>query len=194
MSFWDIPNAWTFSLAIWVFIVSVNAIHVKGYGELGGYILPLFRTDTYFLTLIFMTLEIEYWLASIKVATIVVFILLGILVNVGVNRDHHFIGFENWKIPGAPFVGGFGGFARVFVTASFACKLFHVNSYRQLIMPRRGEDGGTESLGVTAGETENPAKNMPRVIKFVFWRYEFTIDGPFTPELTYSIVSFFSTS
>jgi AAT family amino acid transporter len=78
-----------------------------------------------------MTLKIEYWLSSLKVATIVVFILLGILVNVGVNRDHHFIGFKNWNIPGAPFVGGFGGFARVFVTASFACKLFRVNSYRQ---------------------------------------------------------------
>jgi amino acid permease len=69
-----------------------------------------------------MTLKIEYWLSSLKVATIVVFILLGILVNVGANRDHHFIGFQNWNIPGAPFVGGFGGFARVFVTASFACK------------------------------------------------------------------------
>ncbi len=122
-----------------------------------------------------MTLKIEYWLASLKVATIVVFILLGILVNLGTNRDHHFIGFENWNIPGAPFVGGFGGFARVFVTASFACKLLHVNSYRQLTMSHRGEDGGTESLGITAGETQNPARNMPRVVKFVFWRYVFTL-------------------
>ncbi|KAI0276500.1 amino acid permease-domain-containing protein [Russula aff. rugulosa BPL654] len=109
LSFWDVPNAWTFSLVIWIFIVSVNAIHVKGYGEL------------------------EYWLASLKVATIVVFILVGILVNVGVNRDHHFIGFET----GNPW-----------------CAVH----------------GGTESLGITAGETENPAKNMPRVVKFVFWR------------------------
>ena len=31
-------------------------------------------------------------------------------------------------------------------------------------------DGGTESLGITAGETENPSKNMPRVVKLVFWR------------------------
>jgi len=45
-------------------------------------------------------------------------------VNVGANHEHRFIGFENWNIPGAPFVGGFGGFARVFVTASFACALF----------------------------------------------------------------------
>lgn len=30
--------------------------------------------------------------------------------------------------------------------------------------------GGTESLGITAGETKNPSKNMPRVVKLVFWR------------------------
>lgn len=63
----------------------------------------------------------EYWLSSLKVATIVVFIIVGILVNVGVNQEHRYIGGSNWRIPGAPFVGGFGGFARVFVTASFAC-------------------------------------------------------------------------
>ena len=64
----------------------------------------------------------EYWLSFLKVATIVIFIIVGILVNVGVNTEHRYIGGENWGIPGAPFVGGFGGFARVFVTASFACK------------------------------------------------------------------------
>jgi len=81
----------------------------------------------------------------------VIFILVGILVNVGNNRDHHFIGFENWTRDGAPFIGGISGFAHVFVTASFAF-------------------GGTESLGITAGETKNPSKNMPRIVKFVFWR------------------------
>lgn len=30
--------------------------------------------------------------------------------------------------------------------------------------------GGTESLGITAGETKNPTKNMPKIVKFVFWR------------------------
>jgi len=115
--------------------------------------------------------QTEYWLSSLKVATIVIFILLGILVNVGANREHHFIGFENWNIPGAPFVGGFGGFAHVFVTASFACKLCRVYSFLQTKeVPFLGVDGGTESLGITAGETENPGRNMPRIVKFVFWR------------------------
>lgn len=63
----------------------------------------------------------EYWLASLKVATIIVFIIIGIVVNVGGNTSHEYIGGKNWRIGDAPFVGGFGGFARVFVTASFAC-------------------------------------------------------------------------
>jgi AAT family amino acid transporter len=48
-------------------------------------------------------------------------------------------------------LGGIGGFASVFVTASFAY-------------------GGTESIAITAGETKNPTKNLPRVVKNVFWR------------------------
>jgi AAT family amino acid transporter len=63
----------------------------------------------------------EYWLSSIKVITVMAFIITGILVNAGVNSDHRFIGFDNWRVPGGPFVGGFGGFVKVFVTASFAC-------------------------------------------------------------------------
>lgn len=31
-------------------------------------------------------------------------------------------------------------------------------------------DGGTESIAITAGETKNPTKNLPRVVKNVFWR------------------------
>ncbi|KAI0082044.1 hypothetical protein K474DRAFT_1655974 [Panus rudis PR-1116 ss-1] len=127
LQYWTDWHTWAISLIFWVFLVSVNAVHVRAYGEL------------------------EYWLSSLKVATIVVFIIVGILVNAGVNTEHKYIGGRNWTIPGAPFVGGFGGFAKVFVTASFAY-------------------GGTESLGVTAGETKNPTRNMPRVVKFVFWR------------------------
>jgi amino acid permease len=68
----------------------------------------------------------EYWLASLKVIAIVVFVILGILVNVGVNSQHRYHGGEYWRLPGAPFVGGFGGFAHVFVTASFACQLSYL--------------------------------------------------------------------
>ncbi|OAQ66497.1 amino acid permease [Pochonia chlamydosporia 170] len=118
---------WALSLIFWVVLIAVNIITVRAYGEL------------------------EYWLSLLKVITIIVFIVMGIVVNCGGNRDGHYIGGENWHIPGAPFVGGIGGFASVFVTASFAY-------------------GGTESIAITAGETKNPTKNLPRVVKNVFWR------------------------
>ncbi|KZV89992.1 hypothetical protein EXIGLDRAFT_838101 [Exidia glandulosa HHB12029] len=127
IKYWTDWYPWVLPLIFFVFLLSVNAFHVGAYGEL------------------------EYWLSSLKIITIIVFILVGILVNAGVNDEHHYIGGENWRIPGAPFHGGFGGFATVFVTASFAY-------------------GGTESLGITAGETSNPSKNLPRVVKMVFFR------------------------
>ncbi|KAF8135593.1 amino acid permease/ SLC12A domain-containing protein [Boletus edulis] len=134
LQYWTTMHPWAFSLFAWVVLVYINALHVRAYGEL------------------------EYWLAFLKVVTIVLFIILGVLVNVGVNTHHTYIGAHNWHIPGAPFVNGFPGFARVFVTASFAC---------MSLLPGFG---GTESLGITAGETRNPSRNMPKVVKFVFWR------------------------
>jgi AAT family amino acid transporter len=87
-----------------------------------------------------------------QVITVVIFIILGIVVNAGGNSGYGYIGGHNWHIGDAPFVGGFGGFASVFVTAAFAY-------------------GGTESLAITAGEQKNPSKTLPRVVKLVFWRY-----------------------
>jgi AAT family amino acid transporter len=40
----------------------------------------------------------------------------------------------------------------------------------QLILLTLNPDGGTESIAITAGETKNPTKNLPRVVKNVFWR------------------------
>ncbi|TVY60843.1 putative amino-acid permease PB1C11.02 [Lachnellula suecica] len=118
---------WALSLIFWVFLILANIITVKAYGEL------------------------EYWLSLLKVITITIFIILGIAVNCGGNTSHEYIGAKYWYIGDAPFVGGIGGFASVFVTASFAY-------------------GGTESIAITAGETKNPTKNLPRVVKNVFWR------------------------
>ena len=95
--------------------------------------------------------QVEYILSLLKVVTIVIFIIVGIAVNCGANTEHEYIGGRNWLIGDAPFVGGIGGFASVFVTASFAY-------------------GGTESIAITAGETQNPTKVMPRVVKNVFYR------------------------
>lgn len=73
---------------------------------------------------------LEYWLSLLKVIAVVAFIITGILVNVGVNTSHTYIGGHYWSIPGAPFVGGFAGFANVFVTASFACRFSRKFEYK----------------------------------------------------------------
>lgn len=128
MQYWTTDFPWyALGIIVWVLIVASNVVHVRAYGEL------------------------EYWLCLLKVVTIVIFIVLSIAVNAGGNTEHEYIGGRNWHLPGAPFVDGIGGFASVFVTASFAY-------------------GGTESIAITAGETRDPARQMPRVVKNVFWR------------------------
>ncbi|KAG0336438.1 hypothetical protein BG000_006589 [Podila horticola] len=85
--------------------------------------------------------ELEYWLSMIKVLTCVIFIIIGILADTGaVGGD--FIGGRNWHIEGAPIVGE---------TAKE--RLF----------------GGTELIGITAGESSNPAKAVPKAIRQTFW-------------------------
>lgn len=128
VQYWTDDFPWyALGVIVWVLVVLANVIHVRAYGEL------------------------EYWLCLLKVVTIVVFIVLSIAVNCGANTTGEYIGARYWYLPGAPFVGGIGGFASVFVTASFAY-------------------GGTESIAITAGETRDPARQLPRVVKNVFWR------------------------
>ncbi|KAG8533002.1 uncharacterized protein KY384_001784 [Bacidia gigantensis] len=128
LQYWtDNFPGWALSLIFWVVLIAANIVTVRIYGEL------------------------EYWLSLLKVITIIIFIILGIAVNCGGNTDHRYIGGHNWFIGDAPFVGGIGGFASVFVTAAFAY-------------------GGTESIAITAGETKDPARNIPKVVRNVFWR------------------------
>jgi AAT family amino acid transporter len=128
LQFWtDNFPGWAISLIFLIVVIALNILSVRVYGE------------------------VEYWLSLLKVITIIVFIILGIAVNCGGNTRHEYIGAKNWNVGDAPFVGGIGGFASVFVTASFAY-------------------GGTESIAITAGETKDPAKNLPKVVRNVFWR------------------------
>ncbi|GAA5850411.1 hypothetical protein JCM3766R1_007185 [Sporobolomyces carnicolor] len=127
VAYWTPHLNWLPSLFFLFFLVAINLIHVKAYGEL------------------------EYWLSLLKVIAIVIFFFLGIAVNCGGNTAHEYIGARNWTIDAAPFVNGFSGFASLFVSAAFAY-------------------GGTESIGITAGEQRNPLRNVPRTIYRVFWR------------------------
>lgn len=94
--------------------------------------------------------ESEFWFAGIKVVTIIIFIVVGVLMIVGIIGGQA-SSFENWTIGDAPFVGGGWGMLSIFMIAGFSFQ-------------------GTELVGIVAGETEDPEKNIPKAIKSVFWR------------------------
>ncbi len=93
--------------------------------------------------------ETEFWLSLIKVITIIIFIAVGVLTIVGILGGKTY-GLSNYTMGEAPFVGGFSGFLGVLLVAGFS--------------------GGTEVVAVTAGESSNPDRSMPKAIKQVFWR------------------------
>ncbi|KAK5109888.1 hypothetical protein LTR62_006495 [Meristemomyces frigidus] len=102
--------------------------------------------------------EIEFWLSSIKVLVIIGLIILMVILAAGGGPNHEATGFRYWHHPGAfaeyKAEGSLGRFLAVWssmVTAVFAFL-------------------GTELIGVTVGEAQNPRKNIPRAIKLTFWR------------------------
>ncbi|MFU2014224.1 amino acid permease [Peribacillus butanolivorans] len=94
--------------------------------------------------------ESEYWFSLVKVVAIIFFIIIGLLTILGVFGGK-VIGFENFTMGEAPFKGGFLSIISIFLIAGFSFQ-------------------GTELVGIAAGESENPEKNVPNAIRQVFWR------------------------
>ncbi|MEH7334471.1 amino acid permease [Neobacillus drentensis] len=94
--------------------------------------------------------ESEFWFSIIKVSTIIIFIAVGLLMIFGIMNGHT-SGFDNFTKGEAPFKGGLMSIFSVFMVVGFAFQ-------------------GTEMVGVAAGESENPEKNIPKAIKQIFWR------------------------
>lgn len=106
--------------------------------------------------------EIEFYFASIKVLTVIGFMIFAICIDAGAGQ-HGYLGFETWRNPGAfaPYLvennealAKFVGFWAVLIQAGF--------SYQ-----------GTELVGIAAGETSNPRKTVPAAIKKTFYRILF---------------------
>lgn len=102
--------------------------------------------------------EFEFWLSSFKVVVILGLILLSFILMLGGGPDHDRKGFRYWKSPGAfntfkmeGAPGRFLAFWSTMVSATFAYL-------------------GTELVGVTVGEAQNPRKTIPRAIKLTFYR------------------------
>ncbi len=132
VKFWfPTTNTTLWSVLFLLIIVTLNMLSAKAYGES------------------------EYWFASIKVATIIIFIVVGLLMIIGIFKNPS-PGFSNWVLTDgagrkAPFVGGLLALINVFLVAGFSFS-------------------GTEIVGLAAGESENPSENVPKAIKVVFWR------------------------
>lgn len=96
--------------------------------------------------------EAEFVFSIIKVIAVIGFVLLGIIIAAGgvPHSPQGYLGAGYWYNPGA-FNHGFKGLCSVFVTAAFSF-------------------GGTELVGLTAAETENPRVSLPSAVKQVFWR------------------------
>ncbi len=127
MRYWlpDVPS-WVWSALFLALLFGLNALSTRAYGES------------------------EFWFAMIKVVTVVVFLVLGVLMIVGIMGGTS-PGFENWTTGEAPFVGGVPGILAIFLVAGFSFQ-------------------GTELVGVAAGEAKDPEKTVPRAIRTVFVR------------------------
>lgn len=128
MKFWfpDSPSIIWSAIAL-IIMFLINYMSVKGFGET------------------------EFWFAMIKVVTVVIFLITGVLIILGIMGGKDPIGFSNFTMGEGPFNGGFFTILGVFMAAGFSFQ-------------------GTELLGVTAGESEDPEKNIPKAIRSVFWR------------------------
>ncbi|KAG0213950.1 hypothetical protein BGX28_003128 [Mortierella sp. GBA30] len=121
--------AWIVSLLIIIFMLFLNLVGVKTYGEL------------------------QYWFSILKIVTIIMFIICGVLVDSGVLGGVKY-GMDAWHVEGAPFKGGFIGFITTLITVGFA---YH----------------GTEMIALTAAECRNPHKHVPIAVNTVFFRITF---------------------
>ncbi|GGU73793.1 L-asparagine permease [Streptomyces albospinus] len=96
--------------------------------------------------------ELEFWFAIIKVGALVVFLLIGVFLLVTQHPvdGHH---------PGPALIADHGG---IFPTGTLAMLL--------VIQGVVFAYASVELVGVTAGETAEPEKIMPRAINSIMWR------------------------
>ncbi len=127
LSFW-FPNVrqWIWVVLVSIALVMLNAMQVNRLGEF------------------------EYWFSMVKVAAIVAFILLGLLLIFG-DGSHGARGWANLTRHGGFLPAGWKG-----VWLSLTITL---TSYM-----------GVEIIAVTAGEAEHPEITLPQAMRSIVWR------------------------
>ena len=129
LKFWwpEVSVFWS-GIIIIAFLLLANLASAKAYGTL------------------------EFWFAMIKVVTIVIMIILGLLVILlGVGNHGKPIGFSNLWSHGGFFTGRVKGF--------FFSMAIIAGSYE-----------GIELIGISAGEVANPQEAIVKSVKSVLWR------------------------
>lgn len=124
LQYWlpDVP-LWLLSLASGALIIGINMMSVGGYGET------------------------EFWLAGIKIAMIIIFIILGGALLFGfIPMDEAAPHLSNFTDHGGFFPQGWGPI--------FSALLVVMFSY-----------GGSELIGLTLTETQEAEKVLPKVVK-----------------------------
>jgi amino acid transporter len=94
--------------------------------------------------------ETEFWFTLAKLLALAAFFLCAILISTGVIGGEK-IGFKYYHDPG-PFGGSTESVFQVFVFAAL-------------------QYSGTEMVGLSAGESNNPSKDVPKAVKnILIWR------------------------
>ncbi|MBU3568648.1 amino acid permease [Priestia aryabhattai] len=105
--------------------------------------------------------ETEFWFSTIKVAAIILFIVMGGAAMFGFipmeGRDTAPV-FSNFMGQGGLFPNGFLPILMTMISVNFAFS-------------------GTELIGIAAGESENPERDVPKSIKNIIWRTMFFFVG-----------------
>lgn len=97
--------------------------------------------------------ESEFWLALVKVITVIAFIILGLMAIFGIVT---YQGYE-----AAPL------FSNLTADGWFPNGVFPIFATMLIV---NFAFSGTELIGVAAGETQDPAKNVPKAINTAIWR------------------------
>ncbi|MFD7756866.1 amino acid permease [Streptomyces sp. NPDC059757] len=127
-------DQWAWVLAFMVVFTVTNLTAVKNFGEF------------------------EFWFASLKVAAIVIFLVLGLLAVFGLLPDTDPVGLTNLTGQGGFLPNGWGGVVSGVLTVVFAF-------------------GGLEVVTIAAAETDDPARAVGRAVRSAVVRILFFYVG-----------------
>lgn len=109
--------------------------------------------------------EAEFFFNTCKVVMIVIFFIVGILINVGAVGNGSFIGAKYWRENGV-----FGG-----TTA-----IVHLKGIVATLVNAAFSFGFSEMIALTAAEQSNPRKSIPSATKKMFYKIFFLFLGSVT--------------